>query len=107
VPLRIAQQVRPAEQSLARSSAACRDADGIFEAPLPPGSYCAVGAGQREVKMKLAKGTDAGTAQCLAEQNAKCLATFDVPPAGGAPVAVVVRVANPCFGRCYHGPLPP
>jgi hypothetical protein len=83
------------------------DADGLFEATLPPGSYCAVGAGQREVKLKLPKTTDAATARCLAEQNAGCLATFQVPPAGGAPVPVVIRIPNACFGPCFHGSPPP
>jgi hypothetical protein len=83
------------------------DANGLFQAKVPPGTYCVVGAGQREVKLKLAKGTDAGTAQCLATENATCLATFEVGPSASPPVPVVVRVPGRCFGSCYHGPLPP
>jgi hypothetical protein len=81
------------------------DADGLFSAKLAPGPYCVVGEGQRAVKLKLPKGTDAAAAACLAEANAKCLATFEVPEMGTA--SVVVRVPNPCFGPCFRGPPPP
>ncbi|HMF42541.1 MAG TPA: hypothetical protein VKQ32_17840 [Polyangia bacterium] len=83
------------------------DADGLFETTLSPGDYCLVGSGQREVKLKIPNSVDRPTAQCLANENAKCVATFRVPPSGAPPAPLIVRLANPCFGPCFHGSPPP
>jgi hypothetical protein len=82
------------------------DGDGLFTARLGPGTYCVVGLSQENVKPKLPKGTRKDVAQCLAEENAKCLATFTVKDRA-TPASVVVRIPHSCFGPCFRGPPPP
>ena len=81
------------------------DAEGLFDAKLAPGRYCVVGESQRATKRKFPKGTDRETAKCLAEENARCAATFEVPRSGAVPL--VVYLENACRTPCFRGPPPP
>jgi len=83
------------------------DEDGLFGAALPPGTYCAIEPAQRSVKLDLPGNTDPESAKCLAVENAKCAAVFEVPAGSQAPVPVVITLKRTCFGPCYRGPPPP
>jgi hypothetical protein len=75
--------------------------DGTFMASVDPGTYCVVFADKRTAP---AGAPDANTdAACLVEQWKTCDAVAEVPT--GAPADIVHY--TPCFGPCYHGPLPP
>ena len=77
------------------------NADGVFEAPLPNGTYCVVLEDKR--KAPGATPDQYTDASCLASYFKTCDAIAELP--GGAP-ADITR-STPCFGVCYHGPMPP
>ncbi|HTJ40875.1 MAG TPA: hypothetical protein VL463_02230 [Kofleriaceae bacterium] len=78
------------------------NSDGVFEAPLPDGTYCVVLADKRSAPggAKPEQHTDES---CLANYFKTCDAIAEIP--GGAP-ADITR-STPCFGVCYNGPMPP
>jgi len=81
------------------------DQRGLFELRLPPGTYCLIEEGKRDLAPAGAvpQFTDA---QCLKQWRATCDATFTVEP-GQAMVGTGVAFFQECFGHCYNGPAPP
>lgn len=78
---------------------------GLFELRLPPGTYCLIEEGKRDLAPS-GVATQFTDAKCLEEWRAACDATFRVEP-GQALVSTGVAFFQECFGRCYRGPLPP
>lgn len=78
------------------------DKDGVFVATdLPKGTYCVVFESKRDQPQgKTGMYTDA---QCLENLWKTCDAVVDIP--SGKPAWINRHI--PCFGPCYHGPLPP
>lgn len=78
---------------------------GLFELRLPPGTYCLIEEGKRDLAPSGAV-PQFTNVKCLEEWRARCDATFTVEP-GQALVSTGAAFFEQCFGRCYQGPLPP
>ena len=76
------------------------DQDGTFSAELPKGRYCIVFEDKRKKPRKAGAYSDL---KCLVSAWAHCEAVADVPVSD--PIAI--DRYTPCFGPCYHGPMPP
>lgn len=76
-------------------------AQGVFSASLPGGTYCLVEASKKDKPQ--GKAPMYVDPKCLEGKWKKCDAVVEHP--SGKPAFIVLY--RPCFGPCYHGPMPP
>ena len=75
---------------------------GVFSVDLKPGTYCLVQSAKKDPPKKGAGGMYTDVA-CLRQRWQTCDAVVEHP----SNKAVGMNVFRPCFGPCYHGPMPP
>jgi hypothetical protein len=74
---------------------------GVFAVKLPAGTYCLVRASKKDKPSGKAPMYVDG--DCLLKEWKECDAVVEHP--SGEPV--YLSIFEPCFGPCYHGPMPP
>jgi len=83
---------------------ASTDAAGRFAVGLAAGTWCFVEQGKLAAPAPGAAPSPYVDATCIADRRRTCDAVVTVPP---TPAPLTIDLVVPCFGPCYHGPLPP